>query len=644
MDGAPGDTVVLSASAANSYTGGTLIEDGGELDVSSGLALGSPSGTITFNSGTLGFLNNCIVSQPIFVSSGTTDYIDTYGNTVFIAGALTGSGTLDVIGGGKVIFGNPDGFAGLESRDGTPYYTSPAATYISNASAAASSLTGLVVVDGCTLTVTGTSTAAPAVLVVENGGEVTSSTAAIDSAIVSLTGGNSSLDANLGSGTTVLVQGSNYYQGTSAADIVLAQGADLYANALLTGVLSGLGNLHDWHGLTLQDNETQFVGNYDLDGGSYAFFLTSALSGQAGLNVANDTDVAFYGNGNVVYAFGNLSGEAYPIDLTYNGAGSGGYTLLINETGTTDVTGLIGDAGYNSTVVITGGGSLTWDVQGESGYPVYTLNVGSGTTVTFDDDTTANDFTIDGNVTNNGTLIANNSITVNGTLTNYGFVQCAALNVTGILYNYGTVVVAASVDNEGWAVFCSGGIATISGNGTFINESSGNLEVGSNVYYSGWLGPTDVTGQLNLQSSGTFINYGGVNIGGTLTITGAGSFANYSGMTIGGNFVMNGAAATFLNGSGGQFTIINPAAGGGEFDNDGADIESGVFTDVVDGTTSVSFGSATVNGELIFVLSANMTDSDAISGSGNIVIYNSDNYTVTFANISGAIANNVLYD
>jgi hypothetical protein len=397
----------------------------------------------TLDGGTLGFLANCVVTQPIAVSSGASDYVDTDGFTVYIAGAVTGdsSTTLDVIGGGKVYFADASGFAGtLISGGSTSYYTSPTATYTTDGSVAAASLSGLVVVNGCTLTLTGSGAAAPDVLVLENGGTVNAS--AVDAAIVSMTGGNSSLAANLGAGATVLVQGANYYDGSSAADIVLAQGSDLYANAALSGALKGLGNLHDWNGLDLFDNEAGFIGNYDFDGGSFVNFYTSALSGQANLNVSNSTYVAFFGSGNLVFAFGNLSGEAGPIDLSYNGDdGPGGYTLLINETGTTTVTGLLGDVSYTSTVEIAGGGNLTWDVQGESGYPVYTLIVGIGTTATFDYDTTATEITFNGNVTNNGTLIASDTLTVNGLFTNNGTVQCNSLvvNATGDFENAGTV-------------------------------------------------------------------------------------------------------------------------------------------------------------------------------------------------------------
>ena len=416
---------------------------------------------------------------------------------------------LDVIGGGKVYFADASGFAGtMTSGGGTSYNTSPTATYTANASVAAASLSGLVVVDGCTLTLTGGGTAAPDVLVLENGGIVIAST--VDAAIVSMTGGSSDLAANLGAGATVLVQGANYYEGSSTASIVLAQGADLYANASFSGSLKGLGNLHDWNGLYLEDNETGFMGSYVFDGGSYVSYYTSALSGQANLNVGSVTDVIFFGSGNVVFAFGNLSGEAGPIDLSYNGYGPGGYTLLINETGTTTVTGLIGDAGYSSTVTIQGGGNLTWDVQGESSYPVYSLNVGTGTTVTLGYDTTANNFTIDGNVTNNGYMVVTGLANINGTLTNNGTIQ-----------NYGAIHIYGSVDSIGSIVNYAG--------------SSIVVETGSDLYSWG-----DFENYGSVESAGQMYAQGIFNTFGTTTLDAGGGLAAWTNLSLGGPIIDNG--------------------------------------------------------------------------------------------------------
>jgi autotransporter-associated beta strand protein len=121
IQNSPG-AMTLSGNSCN--TGGFTV-GGGELDLESGAVLSPYICPVTMINGTLGFLSNCPVYEPIFVNAGTTGYVNTNGYTVFVVGPLIGGAKLDVVGGGKAVFVNPNGFSGLESTDGTAYDASP---------------------------------------------------------------------------------------------------------------------------------------------------------------------------------------------------------------------------------------------------------------------------------------------------------------------------------------------------------------------------------------------------------------------------------------------------------------------------------------------------------------------------------------
>src|SRR5205823_6044650 len=103
VKGAGGGTLLLATS--NSYSGGTQLK-GGVLVISDDSNLGAPGTTLTYqpnnSSGTLLTLAPVIGTRTVNMNTGVGT-IDTQGfNSVF--GNLTGTGTMNVVGGGNVSF------------------------------------------------------------------------------------------------------------------------------------------------------------------------------------------------------------------------------------------------------------------------------------------------------------------------------------------------------------------------------------------------------------------------------------------------------------------------------------------------------------------------------------------------------------
>ena len=109
-------TVVLAAT--NSYSGGTEIGEG-TLEISSDSALGSVPGAATTNltfagSGILQADTSFVLNanRGVAINSGVTGTIDTQGNSVTIAGPVSGAGSLVTTGSGTAILGATNSYNG----------------------------------------------------------------------------------------------------------------------------------------------------------------------------------------------------------------------------------------------------------------------------------------------------------------------------------------------------------------------------------------------------------------------------------------------------------------------------------------------------------------------------------------------------
>ena len=96
-------------------------------------------------------------------------------------------GGLEVAGGGTVVFYSGNGSTDLSTDGNTTDFTAPTTIYTGTHSVASNTLSGYVeVASGAILSLTGTGEATPVVIRLEYGATISSTTAAIGAAILSL--------------------------------------------------------------------------------------------------------------------------------------------------------------------------------------------------------------------------------------------------------------------------------------------------------------------------------------------------------------------------------------------------------------------------------------------------------------------------
>jgi autotransporter-associated beta strand protein len=103
-----GGTLVLTNS--NSYTGGTEI-DAGILNINSDAALGSSSGQITFNGGTLQNAASISSARTVLINSGGGTF-DTNGYNMALSGIVNGTGVLTKAGTGTLTLSHENTYSG----------------------------------------------------------------------------------------------------------------------------------------------------------------------------------------------------------------------------------------------------------------------------------------------------------------------------------------------------------------------------------------------------------------------------------------------------------------------------------------------------------------------------------------------------
>ncbi|WP_033074182.1 autotransporter-associated beta strand repeat-containing protein [Sphingopyxis sp. MWB1] len=103
-----GGTLVLAG--ANSYTGGTAINDG-TLRISSDTNLGDAAGSLSFNGGTLNTTANIVSARAVDLA-GAGRFLTDGGTTLTLAGVVSGAGALTKEGGGSLILTNANTYGG----------------------------------------------------------------------------------------------------------------------------------------------------------------------------------------------------------------------------------------------------------------------------------------------------------------------------------------------------------------------------------------------------------------------------------------------------------------------------------------------------------------------------------------------------
>lgn len=224
---------------------------------------------------------------------GTDDGMMNEGCPVFLEGALTGDSTtqfvFDNLGYGlgfpTAVLADTSGFSGpllsdyVNVDDDSSNTTTYSPDHPPPSSVDASSLSGIVIVDGDVGLNVVDGAAALDVLVLENGATVNAS--AIDAVMVEMNGDNDTLSANIGPDTMLSVTGTNddlNGDTDAASQLAIDPDATLYASGDLAGAVLGAGSLYNNGNLTVSGGVGSFTGTYNVVGSSGNFTI-EAVSG-----------------------------------------------------------------------------------------------------------------------------------------------------------------------------------------------------------------------------------------------------------------------------------------------------------------------------------------------------------------------------
>ena len=323
----------LTLSAANTYTGGTLIESG-TLQLGNGTTTGtlSTTGAITDN-GTLAFNRTNAVTQ----------------GTDFTAAAITGNGSLTQAGSGTLTLNALNSYTG-----GT---TVNAGTLSLNAGGTIGAVRGVVTVNpGAALTLAATdalgytSTALAVTTINVNGGTVNNTTAGNEGFLTSfnLTGGTVSstgggvyqiaagdpsapgVTTNASATTSVFSGSLNVRSGNltyNVAQGTTATGTDLLVSGAVTGAGGVYGIIKTGSGTMMLSMANTYTGATTVNGGS--LFVTGSTAAASAVTVNNSGTLlggtgtiggtVKVGNGAIISA-GNLATSTTPIGTLTTGA------------------------------------------------------------------------------------------------------------------------------------------------------------------------------------------------------------------------------------------------------------------------------------------------------------------------------------
>lgn len=548
---------VVILTGANSYNG-TVIS-GGSLRVTNSGTLGSTSGALTANGGTLdlGATSQTVGAVTISggtIANGTLNGASYAGQSGTVSAILTGSGI------------------GLTKTTGGTLTLATNNTF-----------TGGVTVNAGTVSVTA-------------GAAATTNTA-------------------LGTGTLTLNNGTALSLGNRIItnSVVIGSGsATIDGNATLRGSISGGGNLIHGGGaafkLTLFADNSSYSGNVTNSAtlalgaktalGTGTLFMTNATDGSGNSSLganANLTGANAVTNGIVLLADGQLGANNSINDFELSGIISGSYGVKINHASPT-VT-LSGANTYWGETVFTSAGKLV--VGHQLALQNSTLNYTNGT-ATFATGITS--FTLGGLAGNKDLGLTNASglavaLTVgnNGSNTTYS----AALSDTGSLTKMGAGILTLSGTNTyAGNTIIHGGVLALSGSGSISNTPLISIASGG-LFDSGSAFVLGSSQTLSNSASGTGAMGGNLNASaGTVAVSYNGS---PSLMVTNGTLTLAGGTTFRINNTGaalgaGSYKIISTNLAG---------VVSGTPSSVTVGGSGISGTSASlsnINGELYLVV------------------------------------------
>ena len=581
-DGINQGTIILSAT--NVYNGGTTINRG-TVEISADVNLGTASGGLTFNGGTLQTLASFSTARATTLNAAGGIFEPNAGTTLTAAGTISGVGELTEIGPGTVILGGNNSYTGGTTvvagtlRAGSPGGFANNTAYTVNG--------GTLDLNGFNLTMSslngtgGTVNLGSAALTVNDIGK---------DAYSGIIRGNGSL-TKLGAGVLTLLGNNSYTGGTTVVTGTLRAGSPggFVSNTAYT-VFGGMLDLNNFNlkmsslngaggkvnlgsaALTVNNTGTDVYsgliqgtgslsklgpGTLTLSGNNSYTGGTTVVAGtlRAGSPGGFPNNTAYTVNG------GTLDLNSFNLTMSsINGAGGivslGSATLTVNNTGTDVYSGLIQGTGSLSKL---GPGTLT--LSGNNSYS-------GGTTIN------AGILEIGADV-NLGS--ASGGLTFNGgtlqTLASFSTARATTLNAAGGIFepNAGTTLTAAgTISGIGGLTKTGAGVLVLEGDnaysggtvlnaGTLVVSSAQALGLGNVVVNGGMLSadpqPINVKGNYSQ------------NAGGTLQLMLGGSApGQYDFLNVGGHAALDGTLQLLsLNGFqpkiGDKLTLVLAAGG-----------------------------------------------------------------------------------
>ncbi len=580
-------TAVQTLTGSNTYTGATLINSGARLNLGNGGTTGSlsPIGPIT-NNGTFA----------INRSGTTTQGVD-------FANDLSGTGTLQILGGGTVVLATNNTYNGTVS--------------ITNSAGTTLSLGGLNQTIGA----------------LSGGGS---------------TGGTVALGTN---NLTIKALSNQTYNGafTGSGNIIIDPGN---TNATVT------------FGSSAGASSTNFTGNVQVRSGTMILGKVNHILGTNNSGLGNQS-IFVSNNATVQLAYGNAAYPQYQ-NFVLNGTGANGQGALQAlgmNFGNAGIGGIVAetdslvrvtrdgsDAGTRTLLVnnaVAGSGNLTFDGGSGTRPGIVQLNVASGALTL--GGITYNAFSGNLTLTGNVTLIANvanalgnvQKVTVLSGSTNT--FNSAANQTIGGLEGGGTVNINGNTltvgTNDASSTF-AGVLQNTSGSGKLTKTGSGTFTLSASNSYTG--NTTINGGTLALSGSGTIgsgnlvLNTGTLDISGTTT-----------GLTIAATNSVTGSGAIVSTGK--TFTLdgtLAPGASPGAITNTG-DFNLGSTANTImelagsGGVAGVDFDYFNVTGQLSLGGSLLITNYNSFSldTAGTYNLFDATTFSNNFASVAvGAIS------
>jgi fibronectin-binding autotransporter adhesin len=679
--GTPG-AGMIKLTGINTYSGGTEVNAGSTLSISSGSGLGTGGLTLVGAEAIpakLQVTSSTTINNPIRVS-GESIFDIASGTTTSISSVISDSSSL-----GKVVLSG----GGVLALTNTNTYTG--ATSIASGSTVALSGSGSIasssgVVNSGTLDISGT-TSGSSISSLSGSGITT-----IGSKTLTLTNAAGTYSGVMGgtggltiSGGTEIFSGTNTF--TGATSIASGSTVALSGNGSIASS-SGVANngTLDISGTTTGAAITSLSGSGTTTLGSKTLTLTNAagtysgaMGGTGGLTISSGTEtlsgtntytgtttinsgakLALTGSGSISQSNQIIDNGTFDISGTTSGSiitalSGSGVTILGSKTLTllNSVTGYTGTFTGSGNIVIQSGNQ---QISGNNSY-TGTTSIVAGNTLTL---TGSGSIASSSGVANNGTL------DISGTTTGAAITSLSGSGTTTLGSKTLTLTNAAGtysgVMGGTGGLTISGGTETLSGTNTFTGATS--IASGSTVALSG---------SGSIASSSGVANNGTLNISGTTTGAAIASLSGSGATTLGSKtLTLTNAAGTYsgaMGGTGGLTisggtetlsgtntftgtTIINSGAklaltGSGSISQSNQIIDNGTFD--ISGTTSgttitvLSGSGVTILGsKTLTLLNSSTAYTGTFIGSGNIVIQSgnqqvsgNNSYTGTTSIVAG---------